>query len=325
MTVELINPKTNSKLCAADGYLVDEHGNNFPILRGVPRIAEVDNYTENFGVQWNKFEKTQMDREADGFDLSRKRFFAESGWGNEDLSGKNLLEVGSGAGRFSKVVLEHTQANLYSIDYSDAVTANYHNNSQIAADRFHLFQASIYEMPFPDNSFDKVFCFGVLQHTPDFDASIQALIKKAKPGGEIVVDFYSVNGWWTKVQAKYFLRPITKRMSHDRLSRLIDSNIDWMTKVHFLLHRAGLGVLSRFLPLVDIKGTLPADLTSEQMREWVLLDTFDMFSPQHDHPQRIKDVTAMFEKHGAKVSFAGYQRYEEGMAAAVVRGVKIAS
>jgi len=42
-------------------------------------------------------------------------------------------------------------------------------------------------MPFPNNSFDKVFCFGVLQHTPDFDASIKVLIEKAKPGGEIVV------------------------------------------------------------------------------------------------------------------------------------------
>jgi len=32
----------------------------------------------------------------------------------------------------------------------------------------HLFQASIYELPFAPRQFDKVFCFGVLQHTPDF-------------------------------------------------------------------------------------------------------------------------------------------------------------
>ena len=54
-------------------------------------------------------------------------------------------------------------------------------------ERFHLFQASIYEMPFPDNSFHKVFCLGVLQHTPDFEQSIQSLVQKAKTGGEIVV------------------------------------------------------------------------------------------------------------------------------------------
>ena len=58
---------------------------------------------------------------------------------------------------------------------------------------------------------------GVLQHTPDFEASVKALIKKAKPGGEIVVDFYPVNGWWTKLNAKYLLRPFIKRLSHARL------------------------------------------------------------------------------------------------------------
>ena len=72
-------------------------------------------------------------------------------------------------------------------------------------------------MPFPDGSFDKVFCLGVLQHTPDFEASVRALVVKARPGGEIVVDFYPIRGWWTKLNAKYLLRPLTKRMSHDRL------------------------------------------------------------------------------------------------------------
>ena len=38
-----------------------------------------------------------------------------------------------------------------------------------------------YEMPFFDNSFDKVFCFGVLQHTPSFATAVRALISKAKP------------------------------------------------------------------------------------------------------------------------------------------------
>ena len=98
-------------------------------------------------MQWNKFDKTQLDNEINGFNLSHHRFFAETHWDQEDLSGKCILEVGSGAGRFSKVVLDNTKAVLYSVDYSDAVTANFKNNNQIAPDRFHLFQASVYEMP----------------------------------------------------------------------------------------------------------------------------------------------------------------------------------
>lgn len=322
MAVSVINQRNGQPLRRVIGHLADAEGNTFPIIHGVPRFAGLHNYTDNFGIQWNKFANTQLDREADGLDLSRRRFFAETHWDREDLSGKDILEVGSGAGRFSKVVLEHTKGALYSVDYSDAVTANIKNNGHIAPERFHLFQASIYELPFPANSFDKVFCFGVLQHTPDFDASVKALIDKAKPGGEIVVDFYPIKGWWTKINAKYILRPITKRMSHDRLFRIIENNIDWLIKAHFLLHSMGLGVMIRFLPVCNVKESFPKQLTTSELREWAILDTFDQYSPEHDHPQRIADVANMFERHGATVTFAGIEQLSDGMAATVVRAVK---
>lgn len=323
MAVAIINPVNKHLLHLEGEALVDIEGNAFPVVKGVARIAYSENYAKNFGAQWNKFDKTQLDRESEGLDLSRRRFFAETHWDQEDLSGKDILEVGSGAGRFSRVVLEHTKGTLYSIDYSDAVTANFKNNGHIAPDRFHLFQASIYEMPFPDNSFDKVFCFGVLQHTPDFDASIKALIGKARSGAEIIVDFYPIKGWWTKLNAKYILRPITKRMSHDRLFSLIERNIDWLIKGHFALHRAGLGIFTRFLPVCNIKKSMPKILTPSELREWTILDTFDQYSPQHDHPQRISKVVKMFEKHGARVTFAGVEPYGDGGAASVVRAVRI--
>ena len=322
MTISLVNPKNNSPLRLADGKLTDAEGNIFPIINGVARIADLDNYTENFGVQWNKFDKTQLNRESDGLVLSQKRFFAESGWNPDDLAGKDVLEVGSGAGRFSKVVLEHTQAQLYSVDYSDAVSSNFKNNSPIATERFHLFQASIYEMPFPNNAFDKVFCFGVLQHTPDFKSSVKALISKVKPGGEVVVDFYPIKGWWTKVHAKYIFRPWTKRMSHERLFKVIECNVDWLIKVSRLLNKVGLGIFTRILPLVDLATILPLGLTESQLREWVVLDTFDMFSPEYDHPQRIKDVATMFSSNGVKVTYAGFVEFSDGFRAAVVRGIK---
>jgi ubiquinone/menaquinone biosynthesis C-methylase UbiE len=321
MSIELINPKNKLPLKLTGANFVDASGNKFPLVKGVLRISHEDNYTDSFGMQWNKFDKTQLDREEVGHIVSRQRFFAETKWDTQDLTGKNVLEVGSGAGRFSKVVLESTLANLYSIDYSDSVTANFKNNSSIAGDRLNLFQASIYEMPFPDNSFDKVFCLGVLQHTPNFEDSVSALISKAKPGGEIVVDFYPINGWWTKINAKYMLRPAFKRFDHNRLMQMVEANIGWLMKAEALLHNLRLGVLARFLPIVDIKGTLPKYLSEAEQREWAILDTFDMFSPEYDNPQRINNVASMFERNGADVTFAGFEHFE-GFSAAVVRGIK---
>lgn len=318
--VSLINPGNGLELKMVGDALLDECGHRFPIVNHVPRICDVENYSESFGLQWNRFAATQLDRSKAGLDLSEQRFFRETHWVAADLDGKDVLEVGSGAGRFSRVVLERTKARLWSVDYSTAVEANLRNNGRVAPDRFKLFQASIYDMPFPDGSFDKVFCLGVLQHTPDFEASIRALISKARPGGEIVVDFYPIRGFWTKLNAKYLLRPLTKRMSHDRLLRLIDRNVDWMIAAYRRLVRWRLGAFTRFLPILELR-TLPRGLTPEVEREWAVLDTFDMFSPQHDHPQRVERVARMMRRNGATVTFAGYVDVA-GSKTAVVRAIR---
>jgi len=320
--VRIINPSNQFQLKEFDGVFKDQEGNCFFVIRGALRMVEGDNYTGSFGFQWNKFTKTQIDREARDLSFSYDRFFAETNWKNEDLSGKNVLEVGSGAGRFTRIVLQDTKANLYSIDYSDAVTANFKNNRQYG-DRLKLFQASIYEMPFADNSFDKVFCFGVLQHTPDFKKSVKCLIDKAKIGGEVVVDFYPVNGWWTRINAKYILRPFTKKMKHEKLLRLTEGNAGWLIRLYFFFAKIKIGkIVNRFLPICDINRTLPSNLSKKELKEWVILDTFDMLSPEHDHPQKISTVRKWFEEFGMEVTFAGYVTYDENLKAAVVKGVK---
>jgi SAM-dependent methyltransferase len=320
-SIPIVNPANGKTLVSRQDKWVDEDGNSFPIVKNVLRFTGQDNYTQNFGFQWNKFQKSQIDRELNSFNYSRTRFFAETGWDKEDLKGKTVLEVGSGAGRFSRIVLRHTDAILYSIDYSDAVSANWNNNSSIAPERFHLFQSSVYDIPFPDNSFDKVFCFGVLQHTPDFEASIKSLINKAKPGGEIVVDFYPIKGWWTKFNAKYLLRPFVKRMHSDKLLSLIESNIDWLIKVYFGMHKIGLGVFTRFLPVCNVQEIFPK--TYPELRELAVLDTFDQYSPEYDNPQSLSDVAQMFRKYGADVTFAGSIPFGGKAIATVVKGVKV--
>lgn len=320
--MEIINPINHQSLLFRGDGLADAEGNIFPIVNGVPRFVPNDNYTASFGFQWNKFRKTQIDKENDNLDFSRERFLTVTGWDKEDLRGKDILEVGSGAGRFTQVVLSETEANLYSIDYSDAVTANFQNNGHYG-ERLKLFQASIYEMPFPNNSFDKVFCFGVLQHTPDFKSSVKCLIDKAKPGGEVAVDFYPIRGWWTKIHAKYIFRPYTKKMNHEKLLGWIDKHADRLIKAYRFFDRIGLGKLvNRFLPICDIKGTLPDHLSEKELREWVVLDTFDMFSPEHDHPQKVSTVKKWFESFGMKITFAGFMTYAGNKRIAVVKGIK---
>ncbi len=319
MSIQLVNPANGQSLIATETGLLEGEQMIYPYINGAYRIVKDDNYTDNFGFQWNKFVGTQVDK-ASQLDISRVRFFAETNWDKEDLSNKNILEVGSGAGRFSQIILDHTNANLYSLDYSNAVEANYQNNGP--HQRLHLYQASIYEMPFAKAQFDKVICIGVLQHTPDVEKSVQSLIEMVKPGGELVVDFYPIRGWWTKVHAKYIFRPWTKKMSHEKLHAKIEDNIDWLIKTYRFFSKIGLGkIFNRFLPICDIDGTLPQGLAYAQLRELCVLDTFDMFSPEYDQPQKMTTVKKWFEKYGMTSVWGGDVTYQNCYAV-VVKGKK---
>ena len=293
----------------------------FPVIRGIPRFCPSDNYSESFGFQWNQFDRTQLDVHS-GSDLSQQRFYAETGWDPQELSHCSVLEVGSGAGRFSGVFLRTTTGVLHSVDYSSAVDANRRNNAAYG-ERLQLAQASIYELPFADNSFDKVFCLGVLQHTPSFSYSVAALISKARVGGEIVVDFYPINGWYTKFHSKHLLRPLTKRLPKPLLLKLIRLNIRWMLALFDLLCDLRLGFLTRFIPITDVRG-FPSSLSPAQRREWAVMDTFDAFSPEFDNPQRVQDVARMFSSRGCEVTHSGPVHYPAG-SSMVVRAIKRAA
>lgn len=317
--IAFVNPATGKPLeLRGSSYVDGETGQAFPVIAEIPRFCASDNYAANFGFQWNEFAGTQLDVFSNS-DLSEQRFYGQTGWDPEQLEHTTVLEVGSGAGRFTEVFLRTTRGCLHSIDYSNAVLANWRNNSQYKG-RLHLAQASIDAMPFPDGCFDKVFCFGVLQHTPSFRESVSALVRKARVGGEIVVDFYPLRGWYTKIHAKYLLRPFTQRLRDETLLRLIRKNIDWLLLVFDALCRCRLGHLTRFLPITDVR-LFPRTLNPTQRREWAIMDTFDALSPEFDSPQRLKDVVQMFQEVGCSVNFAGDVVYPGG-SSTVVRAVR---
>src|SRR5260370_13178257 len=77
-------------------------GKSYPIVRGIPRFVDRDNYTDSFGMQWNRFREVQL-HSATGNAHSRERFDAEAGWTAEQPQRKWLLDPGCGAGALAGV------------------------------------------------------------------------------------------------------------------------------------------------------------------------------------------------------------------------------
>lgn len=289
---------TDSELVPVEGEISCRHcGKRYGIVKGVPRFVADEDYAESFGFQWNKFRRTQLDSYTN-MPLSEDRLFQVTQWAR-DLQGQKVLECGSGAGRFSEPLLR-TGATLFSFDLSSAVEANFANNGK--APNLRLFQASIYDIPLRPASFDKVLCLGVLQHTPDPERSFREIAKFVRPGGEIAVDVY-VRKWQALLSWKYLLRPITTRMSKQTLFRAVERTVDALLKPAIAARKVGGRIGARLFPILEYSHWgLPLPLN----RDWAVLDTFDMYSPAHDHPRSITQVRRWFEEAGMKDVHVAY-------------------
>jgi len=282
---------------SANGVACSSCNSVYPLVNGVLRFIPGEQYAGSFGLQWNIHRKTQLDSQT-GMPLSRNRLFKASGW-PENLHGQTILEAGSGAGRFTEVLVR-TGAQVFSFDLSAAVEANYANNGHNR--NLLLFQADIFNIPVKPLSMDKVLCLGVLQHTPDPAAAFASLTKHVRPGGELVIDVYAAR-LRSLIAWKYALRPLTRRMDKDRLYRLVTAVTPPLVPIAARLGRVAGRFGPRLLPIVQYDHIgLPPPLN----REWAILDTFDMYAPAHDHPQTVNTVRRWFQEAGFVDVAVGY-------------------
>lgn len=252
-------------------------------------MAGEADYVQSFGLQWTRHAGTQLDS-VSGMGLSEERFFDTTRWPRR-MAGQRILEAGCGAGRFTEVVCK-TGARVVAFDASEAVQANRANNRHVR--NLTILRADIYNPPLRPESFDKIFCLGVLQHTPDPEKAFQSLVRFLKPGGEIVADVYRKD-LVGLLQWKYLLRPITKRMRPQTLYKLVSRVVPPLIPATAMLKQLAGRAGARLSPIAEFSHLgVPAPLN----REWAILDTFDMYSPAHDHPQSTKTVRAWLSKTG---------------------------
>jgi len=272
---------------------------DYPIRDGIPRFVPEDNYAGSFGYEWTLYGDLQYDR-LHHTAMTHDRFFRQVALSPADLAGKKVLEAGCGGGRFSDVVLQ-AGAELFAFDLSVAVD----KNRELHPDhpKLHLAQASILQPPFAPGSFDLVFCFGVLQHTPDPEAAFAALAPLVRPGGRIAVDVYAAHPKQTS-HWKYWVRPVTKRMDHERLHRIIERSSHITYPVARAVRQVPVvgKVLSRLVPIHTHEGFVGV-VPRDQERRWAVLETLDALTPAHDHPRSLRTLRSWLTDAG----FVGVQ------------------
>jgi 2-polyprenyl-3-methyl-5-hydroxy-6-metoxy-1,4-benzoquinol methylase len=290
-----------------------------PIRGGILRCSNQD-YAEGFGLQWKKFRYLQIDsliRAVPGTmfgktHMSFNRFWNDTDWKPKDLYGKTILEVGSGAGRFTEIMLD-AGAEVVSIDLSDAVEANYETNSK---NQVLICQADVLDLPFEDGFFDFVFCFGVLQHTPDPDHAYSCMLAKLKPGGELAVDCYEKIRWsspdFPRYWTKYALRKLTAKVDPLKIMKALELTVPILLPIlrykkrvtSFLLSAIDLLFMRQIVRLI-LRKRKP--FNPKSTTDMAVLDWFDTLASRYDHPktlEELRDLVTRDEVHLRKISLA---------------------
>ena len=294
------DPELQQPLHKSPEALVNPDGREYPIVGSIPRFVPSENYAAGFGAQWNRFPKTQLDSYA-GLTLSEDRLARCFRGELAEIRGKRVLEAGSGAGRFTEVLLKHG-AVLDTFDFSTAVEANARNH---ADQEFALAQADIRAIPFPKGVYDFVLCLGVLQHTPDTEESIAKLWEMVAPGGRLIIDHYGWNLWlWLPPplgDAEKLYRRLILRLPPNRQWPAVKRLVDFWFPIYwrFRANKLARKILARIAGIHFYYGQIPLK-SREQHYEWALLDTHDGMTDAYKRYRTSGEIKRALESLGAE-------------------------
>jgi SAM-dependent methyltransferase len=108
--------------------------------------------------------------------------------------GLRVLEVGFGAGT-DFIQWVRAGARVSGVDLTEEALENLTHRLRVyglpAPERIEVSDAE--HLPFPSESFDLGYSFGVLHHTPDTEGAIRELVRVVRPGGQLKIMLY--NRW----------------------------------------------------------------------------------------------------------------------------------
>ena len=254
----------------------------YPVSNGIPRFVKSDGYVSSFSFEWDKHSRTLLDS-VSGCQESERAFFEQTGFSEDDIKGKLVLDVGCGSGRFIEVVVKHG-AKVIGIDMSFSVDRAYANVGHLP--NVAVVQADLMTPPFRDGSFDAVFSLGVLHHTPNPERAFQAISRLVKANGRMAVWVYARDGvrqrLYNTVAACY--RMFTTKIPHEALYRLCGLAGGPL----YALHRSRIGCVTRAL--------LPTSL--KPLPEWRILDAYDWYSAKYQSKHTYEEVEDWFKCAG---------------------------
>jgi SAM-dependent methyltransferase len=173
----------------------------YPIRDGIPRFVEPSTYNESWDFKWRALDGGRglnyriIDKSDSAYQTHD--LFDRNGYGGavyETSRAGVAIDIGCGVGQYSvRLLQEYSPRKLVALDLTSGVDIF----RKIAMERYPdlcqrllIVQASVFDMPFVDDTFDFAMSLGVLMHTGDTRMALRKVADLVKPGGNLNVWLY---------------------------------------------------------------------------------------------------------------------------------------
>jgi ubiquinone/menaquinone biosynthesis C-methylase UbiE len=185
------------------------------------------------------------------------------------VAGKRVLEAGCGTGLILQELARHASQAI-GADLSAGMVAKARERDLTVV------QASVTDLPFPDNSFDVVCSFKVLAHVEAIREALTELARVTRPGGAMVLEFYNPRS----------LRYLVKRLRPGNISAETTED----------------AVFTRWDTPTTLRGHLPEGVTLEGLRG---VRVFTPFAAAHKVPV-LRSVLGAMERWAVDSPLRGF-------------------
>lgn len=160
-----------------------------------------------------------------------KRHSSVTDWGLSHVAvhpNDTILDAGCGGGRtVGKLAAIASEGKVYGIDFSrESVAVSQRTNAElIRAGRVEIQEASVSQLPFPENLFDVITAVETHFWWPDPPADVRELTRTLKPGGTVTLIAEIYRGATSKMAAlaeKHLPKAGMKLMTADQHRELLE-------------------------------------------------------------------------------------------------------
>lgn len=210
--------------CLEQTEFLGSYFNSQEALFKAYKSLEEDNEKEKhltqtvYGKLWKSLEDDYISNETK---TVLRNLFEKNGKNVEILKGKNVLDMGCGSGRFTIGFAQLGVEKVIGVDLGHTgINVGGKISEKLGLRNIKFIESNVLSLPFDDETFDFVFCKGVLHHTGNLEKGLDEFYRILKKDGNGFIYLYGTGGLFWDSRTK--MREVMKKIPMNYTNKVLE-------------------------------------------------------------------------------------------------------